>query len=88
MIHGDVPPADALAGVVDAVGAVRGPGRPPHPLQRLAPERLLRWRLAQDPSAVGMVAVWPTDPPVPRRNLAERSPCTAVGERADGSTSR
>ena len=86
MMHGDVPPADALAGVVDTVAAVRGPGRPPHPLQRLAPERLLRWRLGCDPSAVGMVAVWPTDPPVPRRNLADRSPCTAVGERADGST--
>ena len=86
MIHGDVPPADALAGVVDTVAAVRGPGRPPHPLQRLAPERLMRWRLGHDPSGVGMVAVWPTDPPVPRRNLSDRSPCTAVGERADGST--
>ena len=86
MIHGDVPPADALAGVVDTVAAVRGPGRPPHPLQRLAPERLMRWRLGHDPSAVGMVAVWPTDPPVPRRSLSDRSPCTAIGERADGST--
>ena len=43
MVHGDVPTADALAGVVDA--GAPAPARPAistHPLARLAPERWLR----------------------------------------------
>ena len=37
-----------------------GPTRAPHPLNRLAPERLLRWRLEQEqPSLLGLPAVVP-----------------------------
>jgi hypothetical protein len=86
MIHGDVPAADALGGVVATVTAVRGPGLPPHPLQRLAAERLLRWRLQQDPASVGLATLHPADPPVPRRNLVERTSCVGTGERPDGAT--
>ena len=53
VIHGDVPTREALAGVVAAVGAARGVDAPGHPLNRLAPERLLRWRLEQEPWLVG-----------------------------------
>jgi hypothetical protein len=85
LIHGDVPTREALAGVVAAVAAARHEDAPGHPLSRLAPERRLRWRLEQEPWLVGMAAVRPAEPPVPRRGLRLRSPCTAVGEHIDGS---
>ena len=44
--------------------AHRSPGAP-HPLNRLAPERLLRWRLEQEPSLIGLASLTPTQPPVP-----------------------
>jgi hypothetical protein len=85
IIHGDLPARTALAGVVDAVAAARSPDSPGHPLGRLAPERQLRWRLEQEPWLVGMASVRPTEPPVPRRGLKHRSPCTASAQRLDGS---
>lgn len=86
IIHGDVPTVDALAGVVRAVLAHRRADAPQHPLNRLAPERLLRWRLEQDPAVVGLVSVTPAQPPVPRPNVKDRVPCTAIGRRDDGTT--
>ena len=53
LVHGDVPPAEALAGVVAAVAEHRRPGAEPHPLNRLNAERLLRARLIAEPSLVG-----------------------------------
>jgi hypothetical protein len=70
--------------VVAAVAAVRAIGSPAHPLNRLAPERFVRWRLEQEPWLIGMAAVAPAPPPVPRRNLKDRTPCSAVGRRLDG----
>lgn len=84
LIHGDVPAVDALAGVVDAVTRQRGAGAE-HALDRLVPERLLRWRLEQDPAALGLVSLAPAEPPVPRPNVKDRAPCSARGRRADGS---
>ncbi len=86
IVHGDVPTTEALAGVVRAVAEHRGGDSAPHPLDRLAPERLLRWRLEQDPGLVGCTIVRPAEPPVPRRNLKDREPCVALGHRADGTT--
>ncbi len=86
IIHGDVPTADALAGVVRAVAEHRRADAPQHPLHRLAPERLLRWELEQDPSRLGLVALAPAQPPVPRPNVKDRVPCSALGRRADGSS--
>jgi hypothetical protein len=86
IIHGDVPSREALAGVVAAVSAARRDDAPGHPLNRLAPERRLRWRLEQEPWLVGMATVRPAEPPVPRRGLKHRSPCTAAGRRLDGSS--
>jgi hypothetical protein len=85
LIHGDVPTVDALAGVVAAVARHRGT-ESDHPLNRLAPERLLRWRLEQAPESIGLASVVPSEPPVPRPGLKERTPCTARGRRSDGST--
>jgi hypothetical protein len=84
LIHGDVPGVDALAGVVEAVTRHRGVGAN-HPLDRLAPERLLRWRLEADPAALGLVSLAAAEPPVPRANVKDRAPCSARGGRADGS---
>lgn len=43
IVHGDLPAADALTGVIDAVRSHRRPGADPHPLNELVPER---WLLA------------------------------------------
>lgn len=85
LVYGDVPSVDALAGVVDAVTRHRGAGGVDHALDRLAPERLLRWRLEQVPAALGLASLAPAEPPVPRPNVKERAPCTARGRGADGS---
>ena len=85
LIHGDVPTVDALAGVVQAVTRHRGGEASDHPLDRLAPERLLRWRLEQDPTLIGLDSLAPAEPPVPRPSIKERAPCTALGRRPDGS---
>jgi hypothetical protein len=84
LIHGDRPTGEALAGVVAAVAAARDVGVPGHPLNRLAPERFLRWRLEMAPEALGLVSLHPTPPPVPRRTLNDPAPCVAVGRRPDG----
>ncbi len=47
-------PAEALAGVVAAVAGHRRADAPQHPLSRLVPERLVRWRLEQDPGQLGL----------------------------------
>jgi hypothetical protein len=83
LVHGDIPTVEALAGVVRAVAAHRGGGSD-HPLQRLAPERLLRSRLEQEPGSIGLVSLGPSEPPVPRPDIKRRAPCTARGLREDG----
>ena len=85
LIHGDVPPIDALAEVVRAVTRHRG-AESGHPLNRLAPERLLRWRLERAPESIGLASLGASEPPLPRRGVKERTPCTARGRRSDGST--
>jgi hypothetical protein len=84
MLHGDVPAAEALAGVVRAVEAHRVVDGPGHALNRLAPERLLRWRLHEEPGLVGLDEVAPSEPPVPRPNVRDSVPCVASGRRAGG----
>jgi hypothetical protein len=88
IIHGDLPTVTALAEVVATVAGHRTPGAPPHPLNRLAQERLLRWRLEQDPSLVGLQRVEPAEPPLPREGLNEVVPCVASGTSVDGATRR
>jgi hypothetical protein len=85
LIHGAVPTVDALAGVVEAVTRHRGGEASDHPLDRLAPERLLRWQLEQDPTAIGLDSLAPAEPPVPRPSIKDRASCTALGRRHDGS---
>jgi hypothetical protein len=84
MLHGDVPTSESLARVVEAVAEHRQVGAPQHPLNRLAAERFLRWRLIDDPSLVGMATVAPVAPPVRRLNLKDPVPCVAIGTDASG----
>lgn len=85
MVHGDLPTEDALRQVIDAVAPHRMPGAAPHPFNQFAAERLHRWRATNDPSIVGLSALSPADPPVPRSNVKDPVPCAAVGDAADGS---
>ena len=84
LLHGDVPTAEALRSVVESVARHRRAQAPQHPLNRLARERFLRWRLEQEPGLVGMVEVVPAEPPSPRPNLKDAVPCVATGRDADG----
>jgi hypothetical protein len=84
LIHGDVPPAEALAGVVAKVAPHRRPGAEPHPLNRLGAERLLRHRLLAAPDLVGAVVLAAAPPPLARPNLRDPVPCVATGLDAAG----
>lgn len=84
IIHGDVPTLEALGSVIGSVVAYRCDGAPQHPLNRLARERYLRWRLQQQPELIGLTAVTPAEPPVPRPNLRDATPCVGSGVRPDG----
>ena len=61
---------------------------PPHPFNRLARERLLRWQLVSEPSTIGAVMLDPVAPPVPRPNLKDLFPCVAAGRDAAGAPRR
>jgi hypothetical protein len=84
LVHGDLPTIDALADVVTAVAAHRRAGAEPHPLNRLGAERALRAALIADPARVGAVSLHPGEPPVPRPNVKDPTPCVAVGAGAHG----
>lgn len=78
MLHGDRPPAEALAEVVRTVGEYRRPGGTGHPLNRLAQERALRARLVAEPGLIGASEVKAVEPPSPRTNLKDPVPCSAL----------
>ena len=84
LIHGDVPPVEALARVVEAVLKYRNVDVPQHPLNRVARERFLRWRLEQEPELVGAVSLVPVAPPLPRRNVNDVGACSAIGPGTTG----
>ncbi len=84
IIHGAVPTVEALANVVDAVERHRSIDSPHHPLNRLGAERFLRWQAEHEPGRVGCVTLVATEPPLPRPNLKDPTPCVATGRRRDG----
>lgn len=84
MVHGDVPPAEALADVIGTVRRHRHPDAPHHPLNRLAGERWLRATVVADPALVGAAHLRPVDPPVPRANVKDPVPAPALGEDLEG----
>ncbi|MBI2709344.1 MAG: hypothetical protein HYX34_06575 [Actinobacteria bacterium] len=83
MLHGDLSTQDQLRRAVDIVGRYRRPGAAPHPMNQLVPERWMRAVLVGHPEVVGASDLRPVVSAVPRTNLRERLPATALGTAAD-----
>lgn len=79
MAHAELSDADRLARVVDIVGRERRPGAPPHPINRLVPERWLRASLVSEPGLVGAAELAAVPSVVGRQHLKETAVATAVG---------
>jgi len=79
VVHAGLQPIDQLERVKEIVQAQRRPGAERHPLNQLAPERWLRALLVADPGRIGLTALRPADPAVPRPNLRDRAVAIAVG---------
>ncbi len=84
LLHGEVPTVESLASVVHAVVTHRSIGSPQHPLNRLSVERFLRWQAEQDPHLVGCASLTPGQPPLPRPNLKDPTPCVGDGIDVEG----
>ena len=84
LLHGHLPTLDALAGVVEAVAAHRSVAARQHPLNRMAPERFVRWQCEQEPGRIGLRALLPAEPPVARQSMKHPEPCVATGVDHDG----
>lgn len=83
LVHAHRPVEESLAATVAHVAKHRSPGAAPHPLNRIAHERLLRARAVADPGLVRASVLLPAGPPMPRANLKDAVPCLA--SREDGS---
>ena len=79
VLHGHRPTAEALDDVVGTVRAIRRPGQPAHPLNRLAAERWLRRWLVEDPSRIGAADLEPVEGTLPRGSVQDVAPAVAVG---------
>lgn len=86
MLHGHLPTVEALSGVVSAVSDHRRVDARQHPLNRMAPERFLRWQVEQEPDQLGLVSLTHVDPPVDRLSMKHLEPCVSRGVDVDGGT--
>lgn len=85
IVHGDVPTADALGAVIDAVRAHRYPGAAKHPLNQLAPERwLLVDLLAGRQPGLDGYRLQRASGTVKRASVKDVLPAIATGCDADG----
>jgi hypothetical protein len=84
LMNPDLSRPEAIGRVIDIVRGYRRAGAPPHPLNQLVPERWLRAALVADPSLVGAAELRPVESAVPRQNLRENLPATAIGTGRDG----
>ena len=84
LLHGNKPQQEALSGVVASVAKQRHHDAEPHPFNRLAPERMLRARVMNEPGLVGAVSLEPCDPPFARSNVLDVVPCVGKAQDADG----
>jgi hypothetical protein len=84
LVHGELAPVDQLARVVTIVRRHRRPGAPPHPLNRLVPERWLRAALCRQPSRLELATLAAAAGPRPRPNLRDRDVAVAAGETPTG----
>lgn len=79
LLHGHIPTVEALAGVVAAVAEHRSVAARQHPLNRMAPERFLRWQVEQEPDRLGLATLEAVEAPVVRQSMKHSEPCVASG---------
>lgn len=79
MIHGELPTAQAMRQVIDAVLPHRTEGADSHPFNQFGVERLSRWKAIKDPASIGFSTLAAADPPVLRTNVKDSVPCVAIG---------
>lgn len=84
MLHGELSPVAQLDRVREIVRRHRAPGAPPHPLNKLVPERWLRARLVAEPARIGLARLRSAQPAIPRHNLRDTDIAVATGETVDG----
>ena len=84
LVHGDLPTDQVLAEVVQAVAERRRAGAPPHPYQRVSPERWLRCRVVAEPSLVGAEHLAPVPALAPADDLRKPRPAPAAGIDREG----
>lgn len=84
VMHADLTPTDALAEVVRQVMDYRRRGGEPHPINRLARERWVRWELLQDPARVGMASLEAIEPMSEREGIRDVAAASAVGTSLEG----
>jgi hypothetical protein len=84
LLHGHMPTLEALAGVVAAVSSHRSVAARQHPLNRMAPERFLRWQVEEEPQRLNLHSLVSSEPPVVRQSMKHPEPCVATGVDVDG----
>lgn len=84
LLHGDQPTEVALDRAVALVRGHRRDGAAPHAVNRLARERWLRAQVVDMPALVDLESLVPVSPPLPRRNVKDAAPASAIGHDADG----
>lgn len=84
LVHGDRPPAEALARAVAAVRHIRRAGVPEHQVNRLAGERWIRAILVRRPELVGARHLAAVPSPVFRSDLRQPAPAPAAGVDVEG----
>ncbi|MEY4130055.1 MAG: hypothetical protein RLZZ31_179 [Actinomycetota bacterium] len=84
MVHGNIPPAEALSRVVESVDAVRKVDAHAHPLRRLAPEGWMRWRLLREPELVDAEFLEPIASPMTVESVNDVAPSFALGRTSSG----
>lgn len=84
LMNADVPDDVALAKAIDVVARHRAAGAPRHPLNQFGRERWLRAALVSDPSSVGAATLTPIEPALPRANVKDPVPASAMGIDAEG----
>lgn len=84
MVHGNIPPAEALKRVVESVEAVRKVDAHAHPLRRLAPEGWMRWRLVREPNLVQAESLQPIAAPIAAESVNDVAPSFAFGRALSG----
>lgn len=84
MMHAELGAAQRLARAAEFVRSHRRADAPPHPLNRLVPERWLRAQLILQPDRLGLAELRAAEGRPPRTNLSDRGVAMAAGTTDNG----